>query len=706
MTGALWRSAFVAAVFAIHPLRVESVAWVTERKDVLSGLFFLLTLLCYARAVTRDKGQVTGTSIAPVSLLSLVTCHLSPFYWLAVMFFALGLMAKTILVTVPFVLLLLDYWPLGRSSGFKVSGSGSAAKGFVVRGFNGSTLKRLLIEKIPFFVLSAAACVATFIVQQRGGAVAEVTSYAFGDRLANVFVSYARYLGKTFWPVNLTSLYPFAGHWPLVEVLLAAALFAGLSAAALRWGWRFPYAAVGWFWFVGMLVPVIGLVQVGGQSLADRYTYLPQIGLCILVAWGAVEVCGSWRWRLVALGSVAGVVLAGLLAVSYTQTGYWKNSVSLWTHALASTSGNFMAENYLGVTLADQGSWDEAIRHYESALRLNPHYAAAFNNLGFALAVQGKWAEAMPDFERALQLNPDLVEAHYNLGRALSGQGKLADAIQEYDRALELDPDRPGVHIALADALAGQGRLVEATRELERALQLTPEQAAIYNGLGNLLSKQGKLAEAIGHYERAVELKPDYAEAHRNLGSALARQGRLAEAIEHCQRALQLDPRDAEACNTLGFALAAQGKWDEAIPSLQRALELKPDYADAHVNLGVALANQGKWAEAVQHYEQALARKPDYVQAHNDLGVALAAQGKWAEAVQHYERALQLDPNFAQAHNNLGIALAALGKTDQAIPQFQEALRLATARNDAALADSIRQRLKLYQPALPPAQAP
>ena len=561
MTGAVGRSAFVAAVFAIHPLRVESVAWVTERKDVLSGLFFLLTLLCYVRAVW---GRGTATETGPAPTPSRFTFHVSPFYWLAVVFFALGLMAKTMLVTVPFVLLLLDYWPLGRSGkaegrmknaeggGFssqppdaaKRSGDGPGAS---KRGEDGSTLKPLLLEKIPFFVLSAVACVATFAVQQQGGAVRQLTAYPLTARLENVFVSYARYLGKTFWPAGLANPYPYVGHWPLVEVLLAAVLLVGLSAAALRYGRRFPFAAVGWFWFVGMQVPVIGVVQVGNQSLADRYTYLPQIGLCILVAWGAVAVSGAWHWRRVALGSGAGLVLAGLLAAAYIQTGYWKDSVSLWTHTLECTPANDIAHHNLGNALTDRGNLGEAIEQYELALKLDPDSADIRIDFANALGKQGKWAEAIQYYERALQLDPDSGKANFDLGNALAGQGQWAEAIQHYERAVELMPNQAAMHVNLGNVLAQQGQWDEATEQYQRALQLDPNQPMAHMNLGNALLRRGKMTEAIQQLERAVELNPDYAEGQYNLANALNQQGNAAEAIQRYELALQLNPDFAQA---------------------------------------------------------------------------------------------------------------------------------------------------------------
>ena len=568
MTGAMGRSAFVAAVFALHPLRVESVAWVTERKDVLSGLFFLLTLWAYVRYVQKS------TVPAAASTFQRFTLHASRYYCLAVLFFALGLLAKTMLVTVPFVLLLLDYWPLKRSNAP------------TLQRFNASTLKRLLVEKIPFFALSALACVATFVVQQQGGAVRQLTAYPLTARLENVFVSYARYLGKTFWPAGLANPYPYVEHWPLVEVLLAAALLVGLSAAALRWRRRFPFAAVGWFWFVGMLVPVIGVVQVGNQSLADRYTYLPQIGLCILVAWGAVAVCGAWHWRRVALGSAAGLVLAGLLAASYLQTGYWKDSVSLWTHTLDCTAANDIAHHNLGNALTDRGNLDQAIEQYQLALKLDPASADIRIDFANALGKQGKMAEAIQYYEQALQLDPDSAKAHFDLGNVLAGQGKWAEAIQHYERAVELMPNQAAMHINLGNVLAQQGQWDEATEQYQRALQLDPNQPVAQMNLGNALLRRGKTTEAIQHLERAVELNPDYAEGQYNLANALNQQGYAAEAIRRYELALLLNPDFAQAHYFLAVVLAGQGKRAEAIPHFQQALDL----ATAQGNAALAQA--------------------------------------------------------------------------------------------------------------------
>jgi tetratricopeptide (TPR) repeat protein len=488
MTGALWPSAFVAAVFAIHPLRVESVAWIAERKDVLSGVFFMLTLLCYVKAV---KWQVTATETGPASSSSSsrFTLHASRYYWLAVVFFALGLMSKPMLVTLPFVLLLLDYWPLQR--------------------FNTSTLQRLLGQKIPFFVLSAAACVVALATQQ---AIIGKSPLAF--RVENALISYVTYLAQMFWPHGLAVLYPYPTHaLPPAEVAGAGALLALISAAVFLWRDRRPWLLVGWLWYLVMLLPVIGLVQVGQQAHADRYTYLPQIGLFILLAWGAVDVSRGWRWQRPVLRTAAGLALAGLMVAACIQTAHWKDGVSLWTHTLACTSANETAHNNLGLALADQGQLDDAIQHYEIALKLKPDYADAQNNLGNALVTQGKPADAIPHYQRALQINPHFAKAQCDLGVALASEDKGAEALAAFEHAVQLDPD----------FVDGQ-----------------------YN-LGLALMMQERWPEALTHLQRAVQLKPDYAVARLNLGVALHHEGHPDEAIAEVQQAFNLATQQGNA---------------------------------------------------------------------------------------------------------------------------------------------------------------
>ena len=513
MTGALWRSAFVAAVFAVHPLHVESVAWISERKDVLSGLFFMLTLMVYRRYARRQESAGWGT----------LPFFRSPAYWLALLLFALGLMSKPMLVTLPFVLLLLDWWPLQR----------------ITIHNERSTIAGLVWEKIPFLLLSAASCVATIWAQK--DAIMSFQKLGFPLRVGNALVSYAAYVGQMFYPAGLAVLYPHpANHlspWRVgVSVLFLLLVSAGIAVGSRK----HPYLLVGWLWYLGMLVPVIGLMQVGSQPMADRYTYLPQIGLYIIVAWGAVDLCGSWRYSRAVLGAGVAAILTALLVLARVQTTYWKNSVSLLTHALACSSDIPLAHNNLGNALATQGKMVEAIQHYEQAIQLEPDHAEAFNNLGNALTSQGKVVEAIQNYEQALHFKPDSANAHNNLGNALATQGKTAEAIQHYEQALQFKPDYADAHYNLGKALARQRKMVEAIQHYEQALQLKPDSADAHNNLGNALATQGKMVEAMQHFGQALQFKPDSADAHYNLGNALARQGNLPEAVQHLQKALDL----------------------------------------------------------------------------------------------------------------------------------------------------------------------
>jgi Flp pilus assembly protein TadD len=504
LTGALWRSVLVAAIFGLHPLHVESVAWVAERKDVLSTFFFLLTLVfyaSYARRVTsgrcpaftvlRHGKQVTGPGkVIPVSVWSPVTCHPSLFYSLALGVFALGLMSKAMLVTVPFLLLLLDYWPLGRSAKYEVRSQKNSVPhlpGATKRSKGGSTLNHLLLEKLPFFGLAAVISVVTFMVQKHGGAVVVVESLPLGARSGNALISYCRYLGKLFWPAHLAVLYPHPGYWPIEQVLLAGGLILGLTVLFIVERRRHPFLLMGWLWFCGTLVPVIGLVQVGDQAMADRYTYIPSLGVLILAIWGAYELTRRWRHHEMVL-SVAGCAAIVLcIGLTRQQLGYWQDSETLFRHALEVTENNYLAHNNLGVALGRKGQIDEAISQYQEAIRLKPDFADAHNNLGNALFRKDQIDEAISQYQETIRLKPDIVYAHYNLGNALGRKGQIDEAIRQY----------------------------------QEAIRLKPNFAEAYNYLGIGLGMKGQIDEAIRQFQEAIRLKPDFADAQKNLARAL-----------------------------------------------------------------------------------------------------------------------------------------------------------------------------------------
>ncbi len=450
LTGMLWRSWMVAALFGLHPLHVESVAWVAERKDVLSAFFGLLCLIAYARYARKPDN--------PLSAFSYL------YYWAALVLFALGLMSKPMLVTLPFVLLLLDFWPLQR--------------------LNPSTLQRLLVEKIPFFILAAAVSVATYLVQRQTGMMESLQMVPLGARVENALISWCRYLGKLFWPEHLAVFYPYpAQDWPIGWVFLAFVALAGLSAFAALQRTRHPYLLAGWLWFCGTLVPVIGLVQVGGQAMADRYTYIPSVGLFIMVVWGACALAARWPSHAIVLGGAGGAAILACAALTQQQLGYWQNNETLYHHALAVTESNYLAHHNLGIALFNESQYDDAISQYRDALRVEPDNAEAHYDLGAALAVKGRTHDAISEFQKAIQLNPNNAAAHANLGTALGGEGQVAEAISEYREAVRLQPDNAGFRCALGMS----GRIDEAIVQFQEALRLQPDYAAARHNLAQAL---------------------------------------------------------------------------------------------------------------------------------------------------------------------------------------------------------------------------
>lgn len=553
MTGATWRSFFLAAFFGLHPLRVESVAWVAERKDVLSGLFWLLTLWAYVEFVKRSQSSSSGVK---------------KFYALAVVLFLLGLMAKPMLVTLPFVLLLLDYWPLNRLQDGK------------------NNIGRLVVEKWPFFLLSALASIVTFVVQLHEKAVVWMPPRF---RIENAVVSCVRYIGKLFWPENLCVYYPYPGHWPLAAVSLSAILLAIISLIFIRQRRQYPYLLFGWLWFLGTLIPVIGLVQVGQQAMADRYTYIPQIGLMFCLVWGAQELTRTWKRQTRILSIAATTAIIACMILTCRQIAWWQDSKTLFRHTLAVTNKNILAHIDLGMALCDAGRTDEAIEQYRAALRINPENSLAHNDLGVALGRQGRLAESISEYQQALQIQPGNADAHRNLGEALSKAGHDDEALTQLQQALALAPEDAAAHIALGNVLNQVGRPDDAIGQYQQALRLQPGSADVYNSLGVTLGRLGRRNEAVQQLRKAVRLPPDSSDFHYNLGNALVRIGDLDGAIEQFRSSLKLDPRAADAHNNLGAILLQQKRLNEAMAQFQEALKLKPGFIDAQRNLAAAL---------------------------------------------------------------------------------------------------------------------
>jgi tetratricopeptide (TPR) repeat protein len=538
LTGALWRSAFVAALFAWHPLHVESVAWAAERKDVLSAFFWMLALIAYTRYARESKVQGPKSKV---------------FYGLSLLAFACGLMSKPMVVTLPFVLLLLDFWPLERFSSFKFQVSSSEESSTAPRMPSGLNIQRstesafrLICEKLPFFALTLAASVVTYSVQTSGRTLWSPAERPFLSRVANALWAYERYISKTFWPADLSIFYPYPQYWPAGLAIGAALLLAMWSGLSIWRARQNPYLPVGWFWFLGTLIPTIGLVQVGSQSMADRYMYIPSVGLFILVAWGVNDFL-NWRphWRRITTFA-GGVALAGCLVGTEIQLSYWQNSIKLFRHAIEVTTDNFVAYTCLGETLSDLGLKKEAMEFCGEAVKISPNSPVAQYNFGMALLQNDKLDEALAHLDAAGRLAPHNSEVQYNLGLFLLLHNKPDEAASHFAAALVERPDFAEAHYHLAQAL----------------------------------SQQHKSKEAIFHYREALRLKPDFADALNELAWILAtasdsglRSG--TEAVQLAKRACELaQNKQAAFLTTLSAAYAETGRFSDAIATAQIAGKL------------------------------------------------------------------------------------------------------------------------------------
>jgi tetratricopeptide (TPR) repeat protein len=652
MTAAVWRSAFVAGLFALHPLRVESVAWVAERKDVLSSFFGLLCLLAYVE-YTRGKAETRN----PKS-----DCNPNPegrkefsYYLLALLFFALGLMSKPMLVSWPFVMLLLDFWPLGRVSSLE------RRQGF-----------RLLAEKVPFFALSAGSCVITFLAQRRGGAVASVQSVPWESRIENALLSYVRYIGKLFYPHDMAVVYPRVPAWPMEEVLLGGAALFVVTALAVGY-WRRGYLATGWFWFLVTLVPVIGLIKVGDLSIADRYTYLPSVGVFIVFAWGIAELTSRWVGRPIPLAIGAAAILISCAVVAGRQVPYWQNPQSLFEHASAVTGKNALADINLGFYFSQNREWERAREHYQSAIAADPDFAEAWNGLGYVFFEEKKYDDAIAQCGTALQLKPDYADARNNLGNALFCVGKTNEAMEQFREAVRLKPQEAIGHYNLGYALFVCGDLVEAVEQCRIAARLNPGFVAAWQNLGGTLARQGQIDQAIACYAKAIEVESAYLPARQSRGELLLAQGKCAPAAE----------------------------------DFSAVLRRKPDDSNAHYHLALALTGQGRTREAMEHYRRGMRSFQELPVALNNLAWILATNPdpevrNGVEAVALAEKACKLtDYKEPILMGTLAAAYAEGGRFADAIAAAEKARALAQAAQAPELVAKNAKLLELYRAGKP-----
>jgi tetratricopeptide (TPR) repeat protein len=563
MTKNIWPCAFVAALFAIHPLHVESVAWIAERKDVLSTFFWMLTLGAYSYYVENPGFRR---------------------YFFVLLFFVLGLMAKPMLITLPFVLLLLDYWPLRRfgeinprqkvqTEALKTVTSDQQKKKSKKKNtvkeileakktdhpeYKWSLIYPLLWEKIPLFVLALLSSIVTYFAAQSAGAVHSESIPLF-IRIGNAFISYIAYIGKMIWPSNLVVFYPYAKLMIPWQVLGSILLLIAITLVVIWRVKKFPYLAVGWLWYIGTLVPVIGIVQAGSQAMADRYTYIPLIGLFIMLAWGVPELLKKWKYGKEMLFAASALSIVCLSVISWKQVGYWQNNFTLYDHALVVNDNSWLAYDNRGVAYYSQGRYKQAIEDFNRAIEIKPRHEKTYNNRGNAYQTLGGYRQAIDDFNKAIEVKPDFPEAYNNRGNAYLFLGNYKKAIEDMNKAIEIKPDY----------------------------------ATAYNSRGNACQALGNYHQAIEDYGRAIENKPRYAEAYYNRGTAYNKLGNYQRAIEDLNRAINLKPDYPEAYVNRGFAYKGLGNYQQAIEDYGSAIQIKPDYTFAYLNRGAAYVNLG-----------------------------------------------------------------------------------------------------------------
>lgn len=578
MTKVLWPSVVVAALFALHPLHVESVAWVSERKDVLSAFFWMLTLNAYVSYVASPNRWR---------------------YLIVLLFFGLGLMAKPMLVTLPFVLLLLDYWPLRRF--------GRTESALAQKNSEWITIRSLIWEKVPFFVLAFLSSIVTFVVQQKGGMIQSLQSFPFEVRLQNALISYITYMVKTIWPTHLAFLYPYPSHQQLWHVLGAVLVFVSITIFVIRAAKNSPYLTVGWFWYVGTLVPVIGFIQLALQARADRYTYLPHIGLFIMAAWGIPELIGKWRYRGQALFALSIGFLVFFFIVTVNQLKYWKNSFTLYDHTIKITDSNFLAYGNRGYAYASAGDYQQAIADYDRSITINPNIMMVHFNRGYANYKLGNYKQSIMDYEKAIEIVPGSSLSYFHLALTYEKLGNEKEAIKNYDKAIEITPESPLAYFNRGNAYAAFGQTKRAIEDYGKAIGIDPQYVQAYLNQGCSYHDLGNDKQAIMNYNRAIEIDPHNAEIYYNRAISYAKLGNVKQAIADDTRAIELNPKFAQAYYNRGNAYKALNDQRHAIMDYTTAIEINSKFAQAYFNRAVAYSVMGNKKEVIKDLKMAAA---------------------------------------------------------------------------------------------------
>ncbi len=623
-----------AAIFALHPVNVASVAWIAERKNTLAMFFFLWTLLCY---------------------LKFDDTKLYRWYWISIGAFALALLSKTAAAPLPLVLIGIGWWRHGRV-GWKD-----------------------IFQSMAFFALAGLLALITIWFQYHNAISHDIVrTDGFWSRLAIAGRAVWFYFYKAVFPVDLLPAYP---RWHTGAMSLFSFVPALLLAVAffLFWRYRATWGKVPLFglgYSVVMLLPVLGFLNIyffRYSLVADHYQYFAIIGIITLAAAGITITLDHFGKSQIFF---CGALLLLLGVLTWRQVKIYHNAETLWEATLAGNPDCAVAHEGLGFILLQNGKASESIPHFRQALQTLPDYAQAYYNLGNALMQEGDTDEAISNYQEALQINPHYVVAHNNLGSALLQKGDLDDAISHFQAALQIKPDDAEAYNNLGNALLQQGRVDEAIINFQKALQIDPDNVDARNNLGNALLREGNVDEAIAHFQKALQINPDDAEAFYNLGSVLLQKGNVDEAITNFQRALQINPDYAEAYDNLGAALLQKGAVDDAIINFQKALQIKAADPGTYDNLGSALLEKGSVDDAIASFQKALQINPGYAEAYFDLGNAFLQIGNANKAIENFQKALQINPRYVDAYNNLGSALLQIGSAGEAMAQFQKALQI------------------------------
>jgi len=611
MTGALWRCAFVAALFALHPINVESVAWIAERKNVLSTFWGMLTLWVYA-GYTKRPGLLRYLGVA--------------------LFLELSLLAKPMLVTLPFVFLLLDYWPLKRIV-FQLTIRSSL-----------DHAGRLIIEKVPWLILSALSVYLSAASTRGIGNVITLQSVPLMLRIENALVSYLKYIGKLIWPSDLAIFYPYPEIIPLWQVMGSLAVLSAISIGTIRALRNHPYLAVGWLWFLGTLTPVIGLVQVGvWQEMADRFAYVPLIGLFVMIAWGIPHLVNRRQYKRIGLAITAGVLLLVLAMTTRIQIRHWADSVTIFEQAIKATGGSWVAHNNLASGLMNRGRINEAIRHFNLALQSKPpEPEGVYYNMAIALTSQGRNPEAIECYAEVLKLNPEYVNAHINMGAVLARQERTNEAINHYLEALRIEPNSDKAHFNLGNALLAQGRIDEAISHFSKALRSNPLFAESYNSLGLALMQKGKLDEAILHFRKAANIKPAYLDAQRNQRLAQSIYGKIGQAAEGMRDAMNFNIQDPELDLKMVELLEKKKELDQAMDQFCKTLSLQPGFTSLDRNdIEIVIDIKKKYEEKLTLFHKIIERWPDKAEAYYHIACIYARGDRIHDSIKRLNQAIQ-----------------------------------------------------------------